>query len=109
MIVSDEDERYYVRRFLNEKRGVATIEIEGSTWTNGDTASLDADVDISDCTRHISLEFYTVVNPKDEYDRRHTVEERLYKIDTLIEELTAFRAWYVERVEELVDKVSAEV
>lgn len=72
------------RKFLNKKIGLAAIEtyIALDTFDSG----VNASVDISDCNRKVSLDFY-VYNYKE-----NVVKEKLNKLDLIINELTIFRS-----------------
>ncbi len=74
---------YHSRKFLNKKSGTAAVEITGSDPNN--KHSLDLSVDISDCSRKISLDFYV-------WDDK-SYKEKSVKIDTLIDEITKAKEW----------------
>ena len=67
--------KYYSRKFLNKKRGIANIECDVETTTY----SMYASAKISDCNRAITLDF-TAYSAK-ELDEKNT------KIELLIQEL----------------------
>jgi len=83
---------YNSRKFLNKKIGVAAVE----TYISLDTfdSGVNASIDISDCNRKVSLDFY-VYN----YNKK-IVKEKLDKLDLLINELTAFRTKLKEFITE---------
>lgn len=60
-------------------------------WNRYREAALDAEISISDCDRRVTLEFgFSVPDQEFEY------ENGLYKINTLIGQLEAFRDDYIE-------------
>jgi len=74
------------RKFLNKKSGVAAIECT----VNVDYDDISGYIDISDCNRKISLEFWSM-NPKE-------AALKLEKIDLIINELTKFKTSYLEAI-----------
>jgi hypothetical protein len=78
--------KYHSRKFLNKKQGMAAIECIGSV----SNYSLDLDINITDCNRKISLDFYAF-NPK-------SAKEKLAKIDLLLSEIDAARCYYAEAI-----------
>lgn len=96
------DEKYYVRKFLNAERGTALIEVDGRVSFDKDGVKryIDGDVSITDCSRKISLEFYSYLGAdRPSYEDDATVADRLDKLDLLITELALFRAWYADNAE----------
>lgn len=78
--------RYYVRKFLN---------LPGNHNLGAILASVERDsfvLDISDCSRKISLEFNGYGKPEQ--------RNALHKVDVLIEVLTGFRAAMIEEFKE---------
>lgn len=84
-------ERYYTRRFLNPDRGMACIEVDGRAYYGRNNQYLDSDISITDCSRKVTLEFFLA--PDDVASAKF--EDRLAKLDMLIEEFVEFRKWYV--------------
>ncbi len=83
---------YYVRKFLNKKKGIATIEIVGERSKRTPAAyHTDAAVTITDCARQITLDFYL-----DSKHSKKAIPDTLKKLDILIDELTKFRVWLHE-------------
>jgi hypothetical protein len=85
---------YYSRKFLNKKRGIASIEVVGEVPSSRDLGEryfTDASVTISDCHRQVTLDFYL-----DSKYSRKDIQSQLDKLDTLIGELTKFRTWLHE-------------
>jgi hypothetical protein len=72
------------RKFLNSDKGIAAIECEIETTTYGNNnSSVDATVSLSDCHRHVHLDF-TIYDKKD-------APRKMAKIALLIAELTKFQ------------------
>ncbi len=66
--------------------------------------SLDIDINISDCSRKVSLDFYAM-NPKD-------AKEKLNKLDLLLSEIAAARVYYADNIsafEELYNNKRKEI
>ena len=84
--------KYHSRKFLNKTTGIAAIEtnIESYQWSSG---GVDATVSISDCTRHINLDF-SVYSKKD-------LDEKIKKLDLLITELTRLQQVFIENADDL--------
>ena len=74
--------KYHKRKFLNKDDGLAAIE----TTITLERSDLSASIDISDCNRKVSLDFY-VYNYKEK-----VVKEKLDKLDLVINELITFRS-----------------
>jgi lipopolysaccharide biosynthesis protein len=92
--------KYHSRKFLNKKQGMAAIECIGSLTDY----SLDIDINISDCSRKVSLDFYAM-NPKD-------AKEKLNKLDLLLSEIAAARVYYADNIsafEELYNNKRKEI
>lgn len=75
--------KHYKRGFLNIGEGMAAFE-HSLTYENEDYsyASIDANFCITDCSRKVSLDFYTHDN--------ESFENSLHKVRTLIQELQEF-------------------
>jgi hypothetical protein len=86
--------KYHSRKFLNKTTGIAAIEvnIESYQWSSG---GVDATVSISDCTRHISLDF-SIYSKKD-------LDEKIKKLDLLITELTKLQEVFIENADDLCE------
>jgi len=82
--------KYHVRKFLNKKNGMAALEIHA----NYEAWNFNCDVTISDCNRRIDLDF-NMWGAKQ-------VKEKLVKLDLLIDELTALRAYLGPATEEFI-------
>jgi len=84
--------KYHSRKFLNKTTGIAAIEtnVESYAWSSG---GVDATVSISDCTRHINLDF-SVYSKKD-------LDEKIKKLDLLITELTRLQQVFIENADDL--------
>lgn len=78
----------HLRKFLNKDEGLAAIEAH----VNVDYNDIEANIDISDCNRKVSLSFWTI-NSKD-------AEKKLQKIDLLIDSLNKFKEAYIEAIKE---------
>jgi vacuolar-type H+-ATPase catalytic subunit A/Vma1 len=84
-----EDVIYSRKEFLNlaglESTAGIVAHITNETWSGEDKLKRDVDIvlDISDCSRKISL----ALSVYDEYDRDNAIN----KLDTLIDVLTEFR------------------
>jgi hypothetical protein len=92
--------KYHSRKFLNKKQGMAAIECTG----NFTEYSIDIDINISDCSRKVSLDFYAM-NPKD-------AKEKLNKLDLFLSEIAAARVYYADSIsvfEELYNNKQKEV
>ncbi len=72
----------YIRKFLNPKKGTASIEVKFEKGSGN--------VKISDCHRAVTLDFY---NYNVEDDEKQTVDERLYKLQVLIDCLNATKIY----------------
>jgi len=72
------------RKFLNKKEGFAAIQ----THVSVEYTEVTASIDISDCSRKISLDFWSW--------KEKDYKPKLEKIDLLISELTSFRDSFVE-------------
>jgi hypothetical protein len=79
--------KYHSRKFLNKTTGIAAIEVnlECYAWSSG---GVDATVSISDCSRHINLDF-SVYSKKD-------LDARIQKLDLLITELTKLQEMFID-------------
>lgn len=77
----------YSRKFLNKSKGTALIETSVEVWSD----DVQCDIKIMDCFRAITLDF----NAWDKSDQKQ-VEELTQKFDTLISELQAARAAFIE-------------
>ncbi len=86
------DKTYNSRKFLNKHLGLAAIE----SYISIDRidGGVEASIDISDCNRKISLDFY-LFNTEDKY-----VKKRLDKLNLIVEEVTKFRDTYLEFLKE---------
>lgn len=79
--------RYHSRKFLNEKQGMAAIEVvfeRSSSSIDGDY--VDCNVKISDCNRQVTLELYG--------NSRKSIAASKKKLNLLIDELTKLRDVY---------------
>ena len=94
----DKPIKYYSRKFLNKKEGVAVIEcsIDNRDFLCG----LDSSVTITDCSRRITLSF-GVYEASD-------VNKNIAKMSLLIDELCAFRDVFLENAEAITVKISEE-
>ena len=72
---------YHVRKFLNKNKGTAAIEIDSGVTHY----SLDGSVEITDCNRKISLDFY--------FRDDASFKDKTNKLNILIEELSNYRDW----------------
>jgi len=88
------DHKVIRRKFLNKKEGLAAIE----TFVTTEFDSVSANVEISDCNRKISLDFYSY------NDSAKEANQRLEKLDILINTLTEFRKDYVLATKELAKR-----
>lgn len=79
--------KIYKRRWLNRSEGSAYIIIAGEveSWSKSGSTSLNLDVEIKDCTRQCSLEFWA--NDVAQW------KERIAKMDGLIKSLQEARAF----------------
>ena len=86
--------KYHSRKFLNKTTGLAAIEtnVESYSWSSG---GLDSTVSISDCSRHISLDF-SIYSKKD-------LDEKIKKLDLLITELTKLQEVFIENADDLCE------
>jgi hypothetical protein len=85
------NKKFINRKFLNKDEGLAAIQ----TYVCVDSDSISGSVDISDCNRKVSLDFYT-------YDTKpKSVQDKLKKLDTLINALELFKINYVLGVQEI--------
>jgi hypothetical protein len=79
--------KLYRREFLNNESGTAFIEVsfdvEGGYADYKEDRSINGDIKIADCSRHINLEFYCY--------NEETKVERLKKIDLIIKHLQEAR------------------
>ena len=84
--------KYHSRKFLNKTTGIAAIEVnmESYAWSSG---GVDATVSISDCSRHINLDF-SVFSKKD-------LDARIQKLDLLITELTKLQEMFIDNSDDL--------
>jgi hypothetical protein len=84
--------KYHSRKFLNKTTGIAAIEVnmESYAWSSG---GVDATVSISDCSRHINLDF-SVYSKKD-------LTARIQKLDLLITELTKLQEMFIDNFDDL--------
>jgi hypothetical protein len=83
---------YYVRKFLNKKKGMAAIELTGERSTKGESKYFtEARVALTDCQRQVTLDFYM-----DGKYSKSDIPDTLKKLDILIDELTKFRVWLHE-------------
>jgi hypothetical protein len=87
---------YSSRKFLNKNTGLAAIET--SISIDRIDGGIDASVDISDCNRKISLDFY-VFNTEEKY-----VKKRIDKLNLIVEEITKFRDTYLEFLKEAKER-----
>lgn len=73
--------KHYSRKFLNKAEGLAAIEcsVQHLLFTSG----VDASINISDCSRQVSIDF-SVYNVKD-------LDSRLAKLDLIITEISKVR------------------
>ncbi len=83
------------RKFLNKTEGLAAIEATISVDYN----DICGHVDISDCNRKISLDFWSI-NPT-----KATL--KLQKIDLIISELNKFKEAYLEAIKEATNRDKA--
>jgi hypothetical protein len=83
---------YSSRKFLNKDLGLAAIEsyISIDTMDGGMEASLD----ISDCNRKVTLDFYFFGTEE------KNIKRRLDKLNLIVEEVTKFRNTYLEFLKE---------
>lgn len=80
--------KYYERRFLNEKEGIAFVEAKNGTFR------------IGDCSRVVSLDFYLDDDP--EYlpsDKDINMIE--YKIDSLHAALSDYRRYLKRKIKKI--------
>jgi hypothetical protein len=73
--------KYHSRKFLNKTNGMAALEINAqyTAW------NFDCNVSLSDCNRRVDLDF-SMWGSKN-------VKEKMAKLDLLINELTALKAY----------------
>jgi hypothetical protein len=83
------------RKFLNKTEGLAAIE----TYISVDYNDICGHVDISDCNRKISLDFWAIDPTK--------ATSRLQKLDLIISELNKFKEAYLEAVKEATTRNKA--
>jgi hypothetical protein len=76
------NKKYYVRKFLNKKEGIAFLEITGKCKDKYDDGF---EVKIGDCSRHITLDFWA--------DNQQDYEEKIAKANLLIHELIRVKCW----------------
>jgi len=76
------NKKYYVRKFLNKKEGIAAIEIDGTCKDKFDDGF---SVKLSDCNRQITLDFWA--------DSKQDYKEKLDKVNLIISELTKVKHW----------------
>lgn len=88
--------KYYSRKFLNKKEGVALVEcsVENLDFMSG----LDASVSISDCSRRITLSF-GVYEASD-------INKNIAKVSLLIDELCAFRDVFIDNAEAVTASIA---
>ena len=97
------DKAFYERDFLNLEgfNGVAAIMAEVTVTEPKDTGynrgSVDGRLQISDCTESVELEFYWYRSEKKDTYKDNT----LYKLNKLVDTITAFRDSYVEEIERI--------
>lgn len=72
--------KYFSRKFLNPKEGMAAICIEG-------TKDEGFDIQITDCSRSITLDFW-------DYTKKELKEDREKKLNLLISELQKAREFF---------------
>lgn len=70
----------YRRGFLNKKKGMAAFTYDVNRY---DEVTAYGSFDITDCTRHISLNF--------NYENKKEKDDAIYKVNALIKELTVFK------------------
>lgn len=79
------------RKFLNKKEGLGAIQ----TYVSLDSDSISASVELMDCNRKISLDFYF-------YEATEkNLKEKLAKLDILINTLNEFRNDLIWATEEI--------
>lgn len=90
--------KYYSRKFLNKKEGIALVEcsVNNLDFMSG----LDASVSISDCSRRITLSF-GVYEASD-------INKNIAKVSLLIDELCAFRDVFMENAEAITVSIAEE-
>jgi len=81
--------KYHKRKFLNKDDGLAAIE----TTITLERSDLSASIDISDCNRKVSLDFYMYT------PTTKAINDRINKLNILVDSLTAFRDDYISIVE----------
>lgn len=81
--------RYYHRAWLNKKVGTAFVEASATPTEHLRYPSVDAQLTLSDCVRTITLDFDVYV--PENGNVRAVADEKLDKIDGLIQELLVFR------------------
>jgi hypothetical protein len=78
------NKKYYVRKFLNKKEGIAFLEITGKCKDKYDDGF---EVKIGDCARHITLDFWA--------ENQQDYMEKVDKVNLLINELEKARNWFI--------------
>jgi hypothetical protein len=84
--------KYHSRKFLNKTTGIAAIEVNMESYALS-SDGVDATVSISDCSRHINLDF-SVYSKKD-------LDEEIKKLDLLITELTKIQEMFIDNSDDL--------
>lgn len=100
--MSDKPKNYvYNRKFLNPKKGLASIEwhVEDYKSSYNEGYTIDGDVTISDCSRTITLDFFS---SSDE-----DVHAAIYKIEYLMMQLEEFKRNFYSAVKRLEDNKAA--
>lgn len=67
---------YYTRRFLNKKKGIASLECQFDQTTNW----IDASFTLSDCHRSVTIDLH--------FGNKSDCREKLNKLQTIIDDLT---------------------
>jgi len=84
-------EIFYKRTWINKKKGKASIEtgLDIHVNHNGKLDSLDPTLSISDCDKSIRLDLY--INSTGDKRGKAEYDNVLYKLNTLINEITNLR------------------
>lgn len=84
----------YIRKWLNDEKdgGVAFVSINAETGRNG----IEANIDIGDCNRKVSLDFFCY--GKDSAEVKRDIKKRMKKLKILIDSLNKLYAFFEEEL-----------
>lgn len=94
--MSKTERTFFDRMWLNKPGYHSNAFIQTEVITDAKDNWLEANIAISDCSRTVHLDFGSYGG-----DKAGTIDNNLYKLDTLIEQLTAFREEYIDAVSRL--------